>query len=58
MAPVVVKGLKRFVAFSKKRKCASKIFIVFAAFSELNKTSNRAVTHTSYKMHENWSVLL
>jgi len=24
----------------------------------LNKTSNRAVTHTSYKMHENWSVLL
>jgi len=33
-------------------KCARKIFIVFVTLSDLNKTSNRAVTHTSYKMHE------
>jgi len=32
------------VAFSKKRKCARKIFIVFVTLSDLNKTSNRAVT--------------
>jgi len=49
--------LKRVVAFFKKRKCARKIFIVFVTLSNLNKTSNRAITHT-YKMHENWSVLL
>ena len=49
--------LKRFVAFFIKRKCARKIFIVFVTLSDLNKTSNRAVSHT-YKMHENWSVLL
>jgi len=28
-------------------------FIVFLTLSNLNKTSNRAVTNTSYKMHEN-----
>ena len=55
----------------KERKCARKIFsyhtlryiyctlqfIVFATLSNLNKTSNLAVTHTS-KMHENRCVLL
>ena len=30
-----------------------KTFIVFVTLSDLNKTSNRAVTHTFYKMHEN-----
>jgi len=29
-----------------------KIFIVFVTLSDLNKTSNRVLTHT-YKMHEN-----
>jgi len=29
------------------------MFIVFVTSSDVNKTSNRAVTHTSYKMHEN-----
>ena len=48
-------ALKR--CFLKKRKCARKIFIFFATLSDLNKTSNRVVTHT-YKMHENWSVEL
>jgi len=33
-------------------------FIVFLTLSNLNKTSNRAVTRTSYKMHENQCVLL
>jgi len=57
----------------KKRKCARKIFsyhtlqyyiyrtihfIVFLTLSNLNKTSNRAVTHISYKMRENRWVLL
>ena len=51
-------ALKRFGAFSKKRKCARKIFIVFVTLGDLNKTSNRAVTHTSFKIHERWSVLL
>jgi len=32
-------------------------FIVFSTLSNLNKTSKRAVTHTSYKMHENRCVL-
>jgi len=45
-------ALQRFVACSKKRS-ARKIFTVFVTLSDLNKTSNRAVTHTSYKMHEN-----
>jgi len=30
---------------------------LFVTLSDLNKTSNRATTHT-YKMHEHWSVLL
>jgi len=33
-------------------------FIVFLTLSNLNKTSKRAVTHASYKMHENRCVLL
>jgi len=33
-------------------------FIVFLTLSNLNKTSIRAVTHNSYKMHENRCVLL
>jgi len=51
-------ALKRFGAFLKIRKCARKIFIVFVTLGDLNKTSNRAITHTSIKMHEGWSVLL
>jgi len=64
----VAKDLKHF----KEQKCARKVFsyntlqytyrtlqfIVFLRLSNLNKTSNRAVTHTSYKIHENWCVLL
>jgi len=51
-------ALKMICSFFKKWKCARKIFIVFLMLSNLNKTSKRAVSHTSYKMHENWSVLL
>ena len=57
----------------KEQKCAGKIFsyhalqyyiyrtlqyIVFITLSNLNKTSNRAATHTSNKMRENRCVLL
>jgi len=35
-----------------------KIFIILVTLSDLNKTSNRAVTHTSYEMHDNLSVLV
>ena len=44
-------GIKKICSFFKKWKCARKIFIVFLTLSDLNKISNRAVTHTSYKMH-------
>jgi len=33
-------------------------FIIFLTLSNLNKTSNRAVTNTSYKMLENRRLLL
>jgi len=33
-------------------------FISFLTLRNLNKTSDRTVTHTSYKMHENRCVLL
>ena len=46
-------SIKRFCSFFKKRKCARKIFIAFLTLSNLNKTSNRAVTHASYKLHAN-----
>jgi len=36
--------IKKICSFFKKRKCARKIFIVFVMLSDLNKTSNRAVT--------------
>ena len=42
---------KKICNFFRKRKCAREIFIVFVTLSDLNKTSNRAVTHKSYKMH-------
>jgi len=45
-------SIKKICSFFKKRKCARKILIVFVTLSDLNKTSNLAVTHTSYKMHE------
>jgi len=45
-------NIKRICSFFNKRKCVRKIFIVFVTSSGLDKTSNRAVTHTSYKMHE------
>jgi len=43
-------ALKIFGAFSKNGIVQGKYFVTL---SDLNKTSNRAVTHTSYKMHEN-----
>jgi len=48
-------SIKNICSFFKKWKCARKISIVFCnlSSSDLNKTSNRAVTHTSHKMHEN-----
>jgi len=55
---VMPSSIKKIRSFFEKRKCSRKIFIVFATLSDLNKTSNRAVTHTSYEMHESWSVLL
>ena len=45
-------SIKKICSFYKKRKCARNK-IVFVTLINLNKTSNRAVTHTSYKMHEN-----
>jgi len=44
--------IKKICSFFKKRTSARKIFIVFVTLSDINKISNRAVTHT-YKMHEN-----
>ena len=44
-------ALKRFVTFSKNGNVQEKIFIVLVTLSDLKKTSNRAVNHTSYKMH-------
>jgi len=44
--------INKICSFFKKRKCARKICIVFVTLSDLNETSNRAVTHT-YKMDEN-----
>jgi len=46
-------SIKNICSFFKKLAYARKILIVFVTLSDLNKTSNRAVTHTSYKMHEN-----
>jgi len=43
--------------FQKTEMC-KKIFIVFVTLSDLNKTSKSAVSHTSYEMHDNGSVLL
>jgi len=43
---------EKICSFYKERKCARNIFIVYATFSNLKKTSNRAANHTSYKMHE------
>jgi len=45
-------SIKNICSFVKKRKCARKIFIVFVTLSNLNKTSNRAVSYTSYEMQE------
>jgi len=45
-------SIKKICSFFKKRKCARKILIVFVTLSDMNKTSNRAVTHTSYKVRE------
>jgi len=45
-------SIKKIYSFFKKRKCARKILTVFVTLSDVNKISNRAVTHTSYKMHE------
>ena len=45
-------SIQKICSVFKKRKCARKIFIVFVRVSDLNKASNRALTHTSYKMRE------
>jgi len=45
-------SIKKICSIFKKRKCARKRLIVFVTLSDLNKTSNRDVTHTSYEMHE------
>jgi len=50
---MMTSSIKKICSFFKKGKCYRKIFIVFVTLSDLNKTSNRAVTHISYKMHEN-----
>jgi len=55
---MMLSSIEKICGFVKERKCARKIFIVFVILSDLNKTSNRAVNHTSYKMDENCSVLL
>jgi len=44
---------KKICNFFKKTEMCKKIFTVFVSLSDLNKSSNRAVTHTYYKMHEN-----
>jgi len=49
---MIPSSIKKNCSFFKKRKCARKILIVFETLSDLNKTSNRAVTQTSYKMHD------
>ena len=49
--------LKRFVVLQRAEMCKT-IFIVFVTLSNLKKTSNRAVNHTSYKTYENWCFLL
>jgi len=46
-------SIGKICSFYKERKCTRKIFIVFVTLSNLKKTSNRAVSHTSYKTHEN-----
>jgi len=46
-------SIEKIGSFYEERKCARKIFIVFVTLSNLKKTSNRVVSHTSYKMHEN-----
>jgi len=45
-------SIKKICSFFKNWKCARKILFVFVTLSVLNKTSNRAIAHTSYKMHE------
>ena len=51
VACMIPSSIKKICNFFKKWKCARKIFIVFVMLSDLNKTSNRAVTHT-YNMYE------
>jgi len=45
-------GIEKICSFYKERKRARKIFTVFVTLSNLKKTSNRAVKHTSYQIHE------
>jgi len=46
-------SIEKICSFYKEQKCARKIFIAIVTLSNLKKTSNHAVNHTSYKMHEN-----
>jgi len=50
---MMASSIKKFCSFLKNGNVQEKVFIVFLTLSDLNKTSNRAVTHTSYTMHEN-----
>jgi len=40
----------KICSFFKKRKYARKIFIVYVTLSDLNKTSNRAVTSSGHRL--------
>jgi len=51
-AGMMPSSIEKICSFYKGRKCAIKLFIVFVTLSTLKKTSNRAINHTSYKMHE------
>jgi len=42
-------SIEKICSFFKKRKCAKNVLIVYVTLSDLNKTSNRTVTHTSYE---------
>jgi len=44
---MMLSSIEKICSFYKERKCARKIFIVFVTLSNLKKTSNRAVNHTS-----------
>ena len=48
-ACTMASSIKKIRSFFKKRKYPRKIFILFVTLSDLNKTSNRAVTRGESK---------